>query len=452
MKKIFLALAAVAMVLASCGKEEFSDNSNSVSENIKLNVTVAEFGYDEAATKAMIKEDWADGDQISIWLDGNATTNPNYVIKHNSTESKWLQDNTATTEAATPKASGYVKALYNGQVCVASKDSYNYSNNTLSFNIENWKFLTEIQVVVTGISSNASDYTLACDKFTPLSGYEVGNDTITAITGTKGDAVAGFASTANPDCATFVFATGDYTIGDAIDSYTFTLIKTSSIKTKVSYSVSKALQSSTKMKGLKLAYSGFSHDYVDLGLSVKWATCNVGAISSEEVGNGFAWGETEPKASYSWSNYKWCNGSYNTQTKYCHQSSYGTVDNITVLEAADDAATVNWGSVWRMPTIEECNELMSDSNCSWTWYAAGNTEFGGVAGYKVTSKKTGYTDKFIFLPTTNSDNTYGYYWSSSLDNDYAYDARSMDFHYGRKYWNRGYRSDGRVFRAVLKEN
>ena len=131
------------------------------------------------------------------------------------------------------------------------------------------------------------------------------------------------------------------------------------------------------------------------------------------------------------------------------------MDDITVLEAADDAATVNWGSVWRMPTIEECNELLSDSNCSWTWYASGNTEFNGVEGYKVTSKKDGYTDNFIFLPVSSYIESggvkygYGYYWSSSLGDDYAYNARSMDFHATRHYWNKAYRSNGRVVRAVL---
>ena len=103
----------------------------------------------------------------------------------------------------------------------------------------------------------------------------------------------------------------------------------------------------------KINYNG--HEYVDLGLpsGLKWATCNVGASSPEVYGGYYAWGETEEKSSYSWSTYKWCNGSYDTMTKYCTSSSYGTVDNKTTLDPQDDVAHVKWGGRWRMPTLEE---------------------------------------------------------------------------------------------------
>ncbi len=78
------------------------------------------------------------------------------------------------------------------------------------------------------------------------------------------------------------------------------------------------------------------YEAVDLGLSVKWATCNVGATKPEEYGGYYAWGETEEKSYYDWSTYKWCNGSSTSMTKYCTTSSYGTVDNKTVLDPADD--------------------------------------------------------------------------------------------------------------------
>jgi len=152
-------------------------------------------------------------------------------------------------------------------------------------------------------------------------------------------------------------------------------------------------------------------EYVDLGLSVKWATFNVGATKPEESGDYFAWGETEPKSNYSWSTYKWCNGSNNTLTKYNTMSSYGTVDNKTVLDPEDDAAHVNWGGSWRMPTDEEWTELRT--KCTWTW-----TTENGVKG----SKLTGPNGKSIFLPAAGfRDVTYlyragsiGYYWSSAL--------------------------------------
>ena len=120
---------------------------------------------------------------------------------------------------------------------------------------------------------------------------------------------------------------------------------------------------------------------VDLGLSVKWATFNVGASYPEQFGGYFAWGETELKTTYDWSTYKYGNGSTNL-TKYNTNISSGTVDNKTTLDPSDDVARQKWGGSWRMPTYEEFRELLS--NCTWTW-----TTMNGVNGYKVTSKKSG---------------------------------------------------------------
>ena len=166
-----------------------------------------------------------------------------------------------------------------------------------------------------------------------------------------------------------------------------------------------------------------THEYVDLGLSVKWATCNVGASKPEEYGDYFAWGETTAKTTYSWSTYKYCNGSHNNFTKYNNSSSYGSVDNKTTLELSDDAARANWGGSWRMPTDAEMTELREQ--CTWTW-----TTQNGVKGYKVTSKKSGYTNQSIFLPAAGSRRgsslsnagSDGDYWSSSLGTDYPHEA------------------------------
>ena len=196
---------------------------------------------------------------------------------------------------------------------------------------------------------------------------------------------------------------------------------------------------------------GQKYEYVDLGLSVKWATCNVGASSPEEYGDYFAWGETSPKANYSWSTYKHCKGSYDTMTKYCTSSSYGTVDNKTVLDLSDDAAHVNWGGSWRMPTIAEFRELID--NCTWTW-----TTMNGVCGYKVVGKKSGYAGDWIFLPAagyrsgTNlgSVGSGGDYWSSSLDESYSFNARHLSFYSGRSSTYSDYRGSGQSVRPVFK--
>lgn len=192
--------------------------------------------------------------------------------------------------------------------------------------------------------------------------------------------------------------------------------------------------------------------YVDLGLSVKWAICNIGATSPEEYGNYFAWGETKPKTKYDWSTYKYCNGTSDIMTKYCIDSHCGIVDSKSTLELNDDAAQVNWGGGWRIPTESEIEELKNASNCTWTW-----SNHNGVNGYKVTSKKNGNS---IFIPaagtcTDNNIKNVGKeagYWSSSLCLSYYnnYNAGRLyldSYEIGFKYSNR---NRGLTIRAVCQ--
>ena len=149
---------------------------------------------------------------------------------------------------------------------------------------------------------------------------------------------------------------------------------------------------------------------VDMGLSVKWASVNIGANKPEEYGDYFAWGETETKSKYGYSTYKWLQGKYYTLTKYNTDYDHGNViDNKIVLDKEDDAAIANWGGNWRMPTNAECVELCE--NTVWEEIIQ-----NGVSGYKVTSKKNGNS---IFLPLAGYYRHDGYltgstYWSSSL--------------------------------------
>ena len=187
---------------------------------------------------------------------------------------------------------------------------------------------------------------------------------------------------------------------------------------------------------------------IDLGLSVKWASCNVGANSPEEYGDYFAWGEVTPKHSYDWSTYKYCAGSSSTMTKYCTRSSSGKdgfTDNKTVLDPEDDVATAHWGGAWRMPTIAEQDEL--EDNCAWTW-----TIQNGVNGYKV----VGPNGNSIFLPAAghmlggslDRAGSYGYYWSSSLCTDYPDYACRVYFYSGYVGWSFSYRGYGQSVRPV----
>lgn len=161
--------------------------------------------------------------------------------------------------------------------------------------------------------------------------------------------------------------------------------------------------------------------YVDLGLSVKWARCNLGATAPEETGDYFAWGEVAPKSCYDWATYELCKEEKYNLIKYCTKSSYGKADNLKKLESEDDAATASLGKL-RTPTIEEWQELSRE--CTWTW-----TDVNGKKGYLV----TGITGNSIFLPAAGwkeSDesqcmDTVARYWSSSLDTDSPWKAKAL---------------------------
>ena len=187
----------------------------------------------------------------------------------------------------------------------------------------------------------------------------------------------------------------------------------------------------------RLSFSIVSEmEYVDLGLSVKWATCNLGASKPTEYGGHYQWAGTKDVSDES-INLNWNNCPYHTGsdrdsgwTKYNIDPSYGTVDDKAVLESMDDAASVAIGGKWRMPTYEESKELLNTDNCSWTW-----ATIDGVNGYKVQSKKSGYTDNWIFLPAAGYREygshervgADGMYWSSSHNPDYQDHAYSMEF-------------------------
>ena len=143
--------------------------------------------------------------------------------------------------------------------------------------------------------------------------------------------------------------------------------------------------------------------YVDLGLSVNWATMNLGAVKQTDMGLSFAWGETAPKYSYNWENYKWGDGSEHTTITSEFVSKYNSSDNKSPLDSSDDAATAIWGTAWRIPTQNEMQELIKE--CNWEYESATNR-------YKVTSKKTGYTDNFIYIPVDATSGSR--YWTSSV--------------------------------------
>ena len=181
---------------------------------------------------------------------------------------------------------------------------------------------------------------------------------------------------------------------------------------------------------------------VDLGLSVKWAGCNVGADSPEEYGDFFAWGETTTKSSYSYDN------SVTHGLSISELKSRGIIDAAGNLTAAYDAATANRGDKWRMPTLDEMKELINE--CEWKW-----TSFNGVIGRLV----TGPNGNSIFLPAAGcrdgtslyNAGSVGFYWSATPDGDSYYASCYLDFDSGNYGWYYYYRILGRTVRPVSEE-
>jgi hypothetical protein len=186
-----------------------------------------------------------------------------------------------------------------------------------------------------------------------------------------------------------------------------------------------------------LTVSGKVGEPVDLGLSVKWASWNVGAGAPEEYGNHYAWGELEPKTDYSASTYKFYNSCY---------TKYGSIDNKYELDETDDVARQKWGEDWRMPTINELKELYE--KCSFT-----RETINGVPVTKV----TGPNGNYIYMPgpgnftgqTLYFKDNVGSYWSRDLETD-SY-AKDLDFFTGYRSLNGDTRYHGQSVRPVYVE-
>lgn len=194
--------------------------------------------------------------------------------------------------------------------------------------------------------------------------------------------------------------------------------------------------------------------FVNLGLTsgTWWATCNYGADNSHQAGNYFAWGETtgydNGKTDFSWSNYKYCNGTATSLLKYCTKDSYGAggfTDNILEMEGCDDPTTRLYGYDISIPTKEQWEELITE--CNWTYDGK---------GFIVRGKYGIFQKNSIYLPAAGyrqGVNLYdvgkeGYYWSSTLDENSPDDAWFLYFGNGKRSSYDYYRCYGRSIRPV----
>ena len=180
----------------------------------------------------------------------------------------------------------------------------------------------------------------------------------------------------------------------------------------------------------KVEYVKFiKDDFVDLGLpsGTLWSSCNIGASSPEQYGFYFAWGEKEAKNDYSWLTYRYCKETYDSLTKYCTAEYYGKFDGLDALEDEDDAAAMAWGSPWKVPSMEQFDELMNPENTT-----VKKTFQDDVYGMLITSKRNG---KSIFLPAAGirtdtdliNEGSRAYYWSRDVVRVDNFLARDFSF-------------------------
>ena len=202
-------------------------------------------------------------------------------------------------------------------------------------------------------------------------------------------------------------------------------------------------------------------EYVDLGLpsGLKWAKCNLGASKPSDYGDYYAWGETAPKADYTWATYKWMQAGqsdwkYITKYTFADGKTGGIWydsdgnfigDNLTTLRPADDAATQQLGSPWRMPTVDEQKELIT--KCTWTW-----TTQDGVNGYQV----DGPNGNAIFLPAAGyrsgsalgSAGSRGFYLSNSHSSHSSYSSSRNDVVFRIYFYSNGQHSMDTYLRCL----
>ena len=450
MKKSILFMGCLALLMAGCSKEQDvkEPRQEEAPRHLTVNITVNH----DSDTRA-VKTGWESGDKIYVFFD-HELENIEYLTLTFEGD-RWLSSySTETLEGnLLNRSSGTLSAFYlpygepnfsyekfsatqynlylnvkeNGKTVSSSfmtamNARYSIDNNELKSTLEMVVPNNHIQFFIPGISER-SHYVFTCDRLTPRylnSFYVTSESGMIVDKWLQGTSNAGGDLFGIPYKGGLVFSGFGNSLGVSTD-YTFTITDnqgTVSEADDVTYRLSipgKTLNSKDAVKLPSLDSGRWTiiaegtawHEYVNLGDGLKWSTRNIGADSEVGYGNYYAWGETEPKSSYTEANYL-----------YTGYSKYNNKDNKVLLDYSDDAARVNWGGAWRIPTAKEWEWLLS--NCTWTLEGP---------GYRVTSKIEGFTDKSIYLPVcgaigwqdgTQNPTLYhqGVYWSSTRETTY----------------------------------
>ena len=447
MKKTLLYLI-LAAGLVGCAKELTPATEDTPTEKpVTFEISVAE-------TKAE-KSAWANGDKIYVFFNGLATKY--LILEYNSstwdntsgggtllsTDFEGLGTKTLTavhfpvavdvnyTDSKFSFTSGG-KPVYNYYLFETDK-TYTVNGTTVTATLALGKPADMVQIHVAGIQADVADYTFGCSKIMPVACASVGTDgSVTENVLQAGARLSGVADTDGGIFAgrlTSPGAAADYKFIVASDANIYTLSRDSKTLT-----AGKMYNFPALTDGTNWTVTDASDLYVDLGLSVKWAKCNLGATNPEDYGDYFAWGELQPKSEYSWSTY--LHGSaYDQLTKYCDNSARGKdgyTDALDTLLPEDDAAYAAFGGRFRMPTVDEVDELVGldyyhPGEYTITWCDGADVQYNGtnVKGLLIERNSTGAT---LFLPmagnysgtTLYNVGTYGRFYSSSIYPDGYY--------------------------------
>lgn len=504
MKRILFSIA-ILTALVSCSKEQEAITIDSECVLAQAD----DFKFDEPHTRITISQEdksaptfaWKAGDVIGVIPMDGKTVQSNYEVSSIGVDPKtatfdggvWALKSGKSYAAYYPykeiiaRSSDKIEFSFTGQTQSANNSlahigDYDYmyastvtaSFGAASFNFKHLVSLVRVQITVPE-TDQYTNLTLESTSswFASKASLNLADGTMTATQNTKSCSIAlDDISVSSGEVLTVWFSmlptaalNGGFVKVKLYGKDSYSEIDISNLK---SFEAGKAYSFSCS------AGSQEESGMVDLGLSVKWATCNLGANHPEEYGDYYAWGETETKSDYSLKTYKFYKSeyeegytdgdgfehpgiTYSGYTKYIPSSKADTYgfrgfyDNKSVLDLEDDAAHVNLGGKWRMPTESEISELIDNCQSDWVTYK-------GVKGRKFTSKKSGYTDKWIFLPATgcrgdadlNGVGSVGYYWSSSLRTNVSDNVWYLYFYSDEVYRSSGSRgrSNGLSVRPV----
>jgi hypothetical protein len=440
-------LLLTALAFAACSSDD--DVTQEPVQPVKGDITfTAVFGVKNATTRALtdpgngtLTASWQQGEQIAIIFGGNK-----YVATVTAVDSEGSATVSATLPSGTPNNQA-VTYIYPASAADGSgvlSDLLSSQDGTLATLSSTLDVATaEGTIVIDGTSAQPNGSVTLVNQFAVCK-FQFKDENNQAITDITKLTITDLATTevitvtASPSLSAVYVAMkpSNNSTKFKVETYNGSVYK----KTASANLQAGLFYHPTLQVTFSLDNSGIINGraYVDLGLpsGTLWATCNVGANSPEGYGNYYACGETEPKSTYTWSNYKYCNGTERTLTKYCTNSNYGNNgynNGPTELEAEDDAATANWDSNWQMPSRDQLQELFNRDYTTTEW-----TTLNGVNGMRITSKSN---DNSIFLPAAGYYNesggiqvgTGGYYWSRSCCALYGISAGLLAFSSG--YFN-----------------